>query len=114
MKSILFTIAIIISTLGFSQKQDNKSVFKVLEKGETLTITMNTSNFSPSKIGELKDQLIGMYDEKVFDVTYNESDQLFSFTYNEFMQKEDLILLFEKNNISSTSSDITFIAKENK
>ena len=104
MKLIILVSAILLSTLGFSQEKGNKTIFKQLNTGESYTISISTTNYTANKIGELKDQLIGMYDEKVFDVDYNETNQLFSFAYNEYMQKEDLVSLFDKYSIDYSTS----------
>jgi hypothetical protein len=98
MKFIILTAAILLGSLGFSQGQENKTIFKQLNTGEVHTIHVNSSYYSLNNIGKLKDEL-STYHEKITDISFNEAQNLLSFTYNEFMQKEDLIHLFESNKI---------------
>jgi hypothetical protein len=109
MKAIIHTLLMItlFSTIGFSQTQNrpkyNKSIIELLKEninpGETRMISFNTFNVGLIEINGLKDELILMYSQNVFNANYDQTNNEFSFSYDEYMRKEDLIGLFKKYNM---------------
>ncbi len=98
MKFLILAITILITTIGYSQKKDNGTIFDEVAVGQTHTVTINTSNYSSANLDGLKGGLLSYY-EKIINITSDQSNNTFSFTYSEFMQIEDLISLFEKHKI---------------
>ncbi|TXB65778.1 hypothetical protein FRY74_04215 [Vicingus serpentipes] len=111
---ITFIFFLSLSFIGFSQTQKikEKSKFDKRHKNPKPTIfdknlrigEVNTINFSYKKYGlltieNLKEELL-KYDDKIDSIDYNEQLLTFSFTYNYLMQKEDLIMEFEKFGIN--------------
>lgn len=109
---LLLSISAISHAQSFSTKSDNKTIFEKAQSGKTQTIIINVAQYSPNLIGLLKDELI-TYQEKVTNVTYNEINTHFSFTYNEHMLKEDLIEVFKKHGINYYKSDAKLVTDPN-
>jgi hypothetical protein len=101
----LLFISILYSTVVISQSEDrpnsNKTIIEILKEkvnpGETRSIRFQTFETSLTIVNYVKDELIASYATSISDVYFDQNEHIFSFNYNENLDKETLISLLKKN-----------------
>lgn len=91
------------SSSEFKEEQSfyQKSLFRICPTGKTVTIKLDVSEFPENNVGALKDELIS-YEEKIELVNLDEQTSYLVFVYNDKMDLEELVDLFEKHEINHT------------
>lgn len=106
MRYIILSSLILISVIGFSQSESNKTIFNKVAAGEISKLNLNLYGYNFNKIGEFKDELL-TFEEKIIRVEFDETSSTLTIVYNEHMLKEDFITVFEKYDINYINENKT-------
>ena len=100
MKYLVITLLFFTTaTSMYAQKKVVPTIFTTVPVGQTKTLTINISDYDFANIKLFKGDL-QFYQDKIIEISLDNSRTKLYITYNEFMLKEDLIKVFNQHHIN--------------
>ena len=99
MKFLTLITIILLSTFRYSQSTNPQSVLKRINVGETNKVILDLSSLNTKDIVYFKNEL-AKQKMQINSIHFNELTNKFTFIYNEFMDPEKILPIFELHGIN--------------
>lgn len=96
---VYFAVLFLFLSSAVLSQSKEKTIFNIQSVNGLYTLEINMRNYPKEVAAQLKDDL-SEFDGKVESVEYLEDKELLVLVYNEAMPIEELIYVFEENNVA--------------